>query len=446
MAQNATPRNALIAQSGGPSPVINASLAGVLDACFASGGIAGVYAAWHGIEGVLQEQLVDMKRQDPAELARLRRTPSAGAIGTCRYKLGPGQQEDFGRILEVFRAHGIGYFFYIGGNDSMDTAAKVSALARARGHPLVVAGVPKTIDNDVGDEGFTLIDHTPGYGSAARYWANAIANVNEENRGMSVSECVCVLQAMGRKSGYVAAASRLADPGREMPLLIFFAETGFGLDELYERVDETLRRAGRCIVVVNEGFDVGDLGEARDGFGHIEYGASKISAAQAVVNHLNRRGFPVRGQATGQVPGVMQRCEPIHASRVDQDEAYRVGAKAVEIAMRDGTGWMATILRRGGVSVGPAAPQAVPAYEACYGKAPLEAVANSARRLPKGWIAPGGADVTDGFVSYAAPLIGDGWPLVEIEGGIQRFARLDIKFVPQLCAPYTPCTMRRPTA
>ena len=425
------PNNVLVAQSGGPSPVINSSLAGVLDACFNSDSFGEVYAAWHGIEGVLLEELVDMKKQDPKELRLLRKTPAAGAIGTCRYKLGAGQEADFERIIEVFRAHGIGYFFYIGGNDSMDTAAKVSALAQSRGYDLTVTGVPKTIDNDLGDDDFSLIDHTPGYGSAARYWSHIIQNVNEENRGMSVSECVCVLQAMGRKTGYITAASRLGDPNREMPLLMFFAETGFGLDELTDRVDAVLRREKRCIVVVNEGFEAGTLGEARDGFGHVEYGASETTAAQLVVNHLNMKGFPVRGQATGQVPGVLQRGVSIHASKVDLEEAYQAGYKAVEIALRDGTGWMATILREQGA-----------AYKAYYDKVPLTNIANSARQLPASWISSDGVDVTDDFIRYARPLIGDVWPDIEMENGLQRFARLDIKLIDKKCARYLPYASR----
>ena len=425
------PGNVLVAQSGGPSPVINSSLAGVLDACLGDNAFGEIYAAWHGIEGVLLEELIDMRKQDPKEIRLLRKTPAAGAIGTCRYKLGPGQEADYRRILEVFRAHGIGYFFYIGGNDSMDTAAKVSALAQSQGYDLTVTGVPKTIDNDVGDEEFKLVDHTPGYGSAARYWSHVIQNVNEENRGMSVSECVCVLQAMGRTTGFITAAARLGDPNREMPLLMFFAETGFGLDELTGRVDDTLRRQGRCIVVVNEGFKAGDMGIARDGFGHAEYGASESTAAQLVVNHLNRNGFPVRGQSTGQVPGVLQRGVSIYASKVDLEEAYQVGRKAVEVALRDGTGWMATILR-----------EPCDTYKAYYDKAPLADVANASRRLPTAWITPDGTDVTDDFVRYALPLIGDGWPDIVMESGLQRFARLDVKLMRKKCPLYHPCAFR----
>ncbi|MCL1897149.1 MAG: 6-phosphofructokinase, partial [Clostridiales bacterium] len=179
-------KNALVALGGGPSPVINASLLGVIDACRDFDGIACVYGALHGIEGVLKEELVRLDTQDPAELAKLRHTPASGVIGTCRYKLGKDENslEDYTRALDVFRAHGIGYFFYIGGNDSMDTAQKISGLAHGRGDMLVCAGVPKTIDNDLGDEARTLIDHTPGFGSCARYWAMAMKDAEEENRGM----------------------------------------------------------------------------------------------------------------------------------------------------------------------------------------------------------------------------------------------------------------------
>ena len=425
-------KNALVAQSGGPSPVINASLQGVIDACrdFPDS-IGTLYAAWHGVEGILKEELIDLSRQPADELARLRVTPAAGAIGTCRYKLTPAQAEDFERIVDVMRAHDIGYFFYIGGNDSMDTAHKVAALAAERGLDLAAVGVPKTIDNDVGDPEFTLIDHTPGYGSAARYWTSIIQNVNEENRGMCPSECVSVLQAMGRTSGFIPAASRLADPHREMPLLIAMTESGHTLDSLGDAVNLRLKEQGRCIVVVSEGFDVGSLGEARDGFGHIEYGASRTSAAQVVCNYLNDHGLAARGQATWQMPGVLQRCTSMFASHVDMDEAYAVGRKAVEIGVGDGGGWMATILRQPG-----------PAYAVRYDKVPLEVVANSVRHIPDAWLTKDRWDVTDDFVRYARPLIGEDWPPLPLEDGLQRFARLTPVFVDTKLDTYVPVRHR----
>ncbi len=353
-------------------------------------------------------------------------------MGTCRYKLTAEQAEDFERIVEVIRAHDIGWFFYIGGNDSMDTAAKVSALARERGVELVVAGVPKTIDNDIGDSEFRIIDHTPGYGSAARYWAHLIQNVEEENRGMNVSEPVAVLQAMGRKSGFITAASRLGDPERRAPLQLYMAESHHTLKTLLDNVNRELARSGRCIVVVNEGFDVGGVGERHDGFGHVEYGASRITAAQAVVNYLNEKGLASRGQATGQVPGVIQRSVSMQGSTVDIEEAYQVGKKAVEVALADGTGWMATILRKPGS-----------AYAPYFDKVPLQTVANSVRYMPAGWITGDGLDVTDDFIRYAAPLIGDGWPAVPLEKGLQRFARLEVRFIDGKLPRYLPIRFRK---
>jgi 6-phosphofructokinase len=425
-------RNAIVAQSGGPSPVINASLLGVLEGCreFPEH-IGRVYAAWHGVEGILQEELIDMANQDPEELRLLRTTTSAGAVGTCRYKLTEAQSEDFQRIIEVMQAHDVGYFFYIGGNDSMDTAHRVSRLAAESGVELAATGVPKTIDNDVGDPEFKLIDHTPGYGSAARYWSYIVQNVNEENRGMSVSESVAVLQAMGRKSGWIPAASRLADPQREMPLQMYFAEGGHTLKSLAENVNRELGCSGRCIVVVSEGFDVGGLGEMHDGFGHIEYGASRNTVAQAVVNYLNEVGLKSRGYATGQVPGVLQRSTSIYASNVDIEEAYRVGRKAVEVGVGEGSGWMATILRE---SDSP--------YSVRYDKVPLDQVAVSARQLPTDWISGDGLDVTDDFIRYAGPLIGEDWPRIPIEKGLQRFARLRIRFIDRKLPEYVPVRFR----
>jgi len=425
-------KNALIALGGGPSPVINASLLGVCRRCLDyPGSIGKIYAARYGIEGILKEDMIDLGAQDRRELSLLKHTPASGSVGTCRYKLGDERKDDYDRIIEVLSAHNIGWFFYIGGNDSMDTADKVSTLAAEKGIELVVAGVPKTIDNDLGDEEFTIIDHTPGYGSAARYWMNIIQNTNEENRGMCVSESVAVLQAMGRKSGYITAASRLADPGREFPMQLYFAEAGLNLEVLADNVNDELTRRGRCIVVVNEGFDVGALDQARDGFGHIEYGASKTTAAQVVVNYLNEKGLKARGQATGQVPGVLQRSTSIYRSQVDINEAYEVGAHAVDIALNEGTGYMATILR---------ARQET--YRPLYDKVQLRTVANTARHLPKNWITASGLDVTDDFIRYAKPLVGSEWPDILLEDGRQRFAKLEIKLIDKQLKPYVPVGYR----
>lgn len=426
------PKNVIVAQSGGPSPVINASLQGVIDACREyPDHFSQIYAAQHGIEGVLTENLIDINTQPEEEIKLLQATPAAGAIGTCRYKLGEGHEDDYKRILNICRAHDVGYFFYIGGNDSMDTAHKIAVLAKTKGIELIATGVPKTIDNDVGDSEFTLIDHTPGYGSTARYWAYITQIVNEENAGMCPSERVSVLQAMGRTSGYIPAAARLADPERQMPLHIYTAESDHTLETLYENVAREIEISGRCIVIVSEGFNVGSLGEAHDGFGHIEYGASKTTVAQKVVNFINDRGLPRPGQATGQVPGVLQRCCSCFASRQDRTEAYEVGRKAVDIALNDGSGWMATILRAPGDT-----------YKPVYDKVPLDLVANAARTLPPHWLTDNQLDVTDDFISYAQPLIGEDWPDMPIVKGIQRFARIKPILCEKVLPEYTPVNYR----
>jgi len=426
------PKNVVVAQSGGPSPVINCSLQGIVDACKASQAQFGtVYAGFHGIEGVLREELLHLSAQDPFEISLLRTTPAAGAIGTCRYKLRTGQQEDLERIVDVFKAHNVGYFFYIGGNDSMDTANQVAQLAHERGLSLVATGVPKTIDNDVGDSEFKLIDHTPGYGSVARYWALMLQNANEENAGSSPADPVLVIQAMGRKIGFIPAAARLADPGREMPLLICLRESGLTVENLADRVNDMLKKRGRAIVVISEGFDVGEIGERRDSFGHTMFSASKTTVEQIIVNYLNESGLPARGSARGNVPGTDQRHNVIYASTVDLDEAYGVGCKAVHVALEEGSGYMATILREPGQ-----------VYLAHYDKVPLDVVANSERTFPDAWIASSRTDVTDDFVRYARPLIGRDWPSVPLVDGLQRFTRLKPVFADKSLPAYEPQAYR----
>ncbi len=421
-------KNVIVAQSGGPSPVINNSLRGIVETCRKFPENFGkVYGGWHGIEGVLKEELLDLSAQSEEEIALLRTTPAAGSIGTCRYKLKEHQDKDFERILEIFKTHDIGYFFYIGGNDSQHTAFKVSELAKEHGLDVIGTGVPKTIDNDVGDSEFKLIDHTPGYGSVARYWSQIIQNANEENMGSSPADPVLVIQAMGRKIGYIPAASRLADPKREMPLQIYMTESNVDLDQLTDNVNDQLNRDGRCILVISEGFDVGSIGEVKDSFGHTVFGASQISVYQSVVNHLNSKKFNVTGKARGQVMGTDQRDTMIYASTVDLDEAYKVGQKAVDIAMNDGNGWMATILREPGMI-----------YNVKYDKVPLEKVALSERTFPAKWIAENKFDVTDEFIDYVRPLIGEDWVSVPIINGIQRFARLQPLFAEKKLPDYVP--------
>ncbi len=427
-------RNVIVAQSGGPSPVINSSLRGIIDTCRMFPETFGtIYAGWHGIEGVLKEELLDISAQNEDEIALLRYTPAAGSIGTCRYKLKERQTEDFERVVAVMKAHNIGYFFYTGGNDSMDTANKVSKVAHDRGLDLVAVGVPKTIDNDVGDSEFKLIDHTPGYGSVARYWMSVVQNANEENAGSCPADPVLVLQAMGRKIGYIPAAARLADPKRELPLQIYMAESGVSAEEMCDRVNDQLKKDGRCIVVVSEGLELGqEGGEVRDSFGHKSYGSAKLSVQAQVVAMLNDKGLPVPGSARGQVSGTDQRMTAVYASIVDLDEAYKVGQKAALIAQSGENGWMATILRESG-----------PIYNVRYDKVPLEQVANSERTFPKQWIARNKIDVTDDFVGYARPLVGEDWASVPVVNGRQRFTQFKRIFADKKLPAYQLQALRK---
>lgn len=423
----AKPRNLIVAQSGGPSPVINNSLRGLVETARDLPEIGTIYAGWHGIEGVLKEELLNLSEQPSEEISLLRTTPAAGSIGTCRYKLREHQTEDFERIIEVFRAHDVGYFCYIGGNDSMDTADKVARLAQERGQDVVGVGVPKTIDNDVGDSEFQLIDHTPGYGSTARYWAHMVQFANEENQGSSPADPVLVLQAMGRRIGFIPAAARLADPHREIPMQIYLAERPVTIEQLADNVNDQLKRDGRVIVVVSEGLKLGDIGEVADSFGHTQFSSSAITVAQIVVNALNERGLPVKGSARGNVPGTDQRHNMAYASTVDLDEAYQAGCQAAHLAAAGESGYMATILRE---SNSP--------YSVRYDKVPLPKVAGSERRFRDDWITDDGLDVTDEFVRYAKPLIGEDWPTIPLVGGRIRLARLKPLFAEQTLSRYVP--------
>ncbi len=426
------PRNLVVAQSGGPTAVINSSLQGVIEAARDFDQIGTVYGAVHGIEGVLGEALIDLSAQAPDEVSLLRYTPSAGSIGTCRYKLKDWQEEDFDRVIEVLKAHDVGYFLYNGGNDSMDTANKIALLAQQKGLDLVGVGVPKTIDNDVGDSEFKLIDHTPGYGSTAKYWMHMVQNANEENRGSCPADPVLVMQAMGRKIGFIPAAARLADPAREMPLQIYLAESPCSLEQLADQVNDQLKRDGRCVVVLSEGFDVGSLGEVKDSFGHTSFSSSQTTVAQVVVNYLNQIGLAAKGAARGNVSGTDQRHAIAYASTVDLDEAYGAGQKACELAATGQSGFMSTILRDPG-----------PIYNVRYDQVPLPEVANSERTFPAEWITENGCDVTDEFVRYAKPLLGNEMVSLPMVDGRQRMTRFAPLYAEKKLGDYVPQADRK---
>ncbi|MBN2218092.1 MAG: 6-phosphofructokinase, partial [Pirellulales bacterium] len=279
---------------------------------------------------------------------------------------------------------------------------------------------------------FKLIDHTPGYGSTAKYWMHMVQNANEENAGSCPADPVLVMQAMGRKIGFIPAAARLADPTREMPLLIYLAESPCSLEQLADQVNDQLRRRGRALVVISEGFDVGSLGEVKDSFGHTSFSSSQTTVAQIVVNYLNQVGLAAKGAARGNVSGTDQRHSMAYASTVDLDEAYRVGQKAVELAATGQSGFMATILREPG-----------PLYNVRYDKVPLADVANSERTFPADWITQNGCDVTDEFIRYARPLVGDEMPSLPMIDGRQRLARFSPILAEKKLPEYVPQASRK---
>lgn len=423
-------KNVVVVMGGGPTVVINNSLRAIVENCSAFPEHFGtVYGARHGIEGLLREELLDLSAQPKEEIALLRTTPAAGAIGTTRYRL--AHEEDLRRTVEVLRAHDIGYFFGIGGNDTQEVCLRVAQAAKEMDYELVVVGVPKTIDNDLGDPELALVDHTPGYGSVARYWAWTVQCLEEENRGSAPADPVLVVQAMGRKVGFIPAAARLADPEREFPLLIFFAEAPLSPEAVADCVADMVRHRGRALVVVSEGFPVGEIGARTDAFGHVAFSASKLSVAQALVNFLNEVGLPASGHARGQIPGTEQRDAVLYASPVDLEEAYAVGKMAVELASQGVSEVMVTIRR---------VPGSI--YRPEYGTIPLSEVAGKDRPFPQKWIAPSRTDVTNEFIRYARPLLGEDLVSVPIVNGRLRFARLREIYAEKRLPPYIPYAHR----
>jgi 6-phosphofructokinase 1 len=261
---------------------------------------------------------------------------------------------------------------------------------------------------------------------------HTVQTANEENSGSSPADPVLVMQTMGRKIGYIPAAARLADPERETPLQIYLAESPCSLAQMADQVNDQLRQTGRCMVVVSEGFTVGELGEVRDSFGHTMFSSSQLTVAQAVVNYLNMVGLAAKGAARGNVPGTDQRNAIALASTVDLEEAYKSGRLAASLAARGEGGYMSTILRNPGAS-----------YSVRYDKVPLADVANSERSFPAKWIAKNGYDVTDEFLAYARPLVGDEMLSMPMVDGRYRMTRFQPIYAKQKLATYVPQADRK---
>ncbi len=414
--------NALVAQSGGPTAVINSSVCGVAQEAAGHAEITGMFAAHNGILGVLQERIFDLGAEDPKAVQMLKTTPSA-ALGSCRHKLKSLEQSraDYQRVLEVFQAHNIRYFFYAGGNDSMDTAAKIKDLSASMGYEMIVMGVPKTIDNDL-----AFTDHCPGYGSVAKFIAASSMEAGRDTESLYTFDTCAVLETMGRNAGWIAAAAALARRSEEdAPHLVYVPEVSFSKERFVEDVREVHARHGRCFIVASEGmrWDNGKYVSedssvlAKDSFGHSQLGGVSQALKAIIENEL---GFKTRWM----MQGLTQRNAMHFASRTDRDEAWLCGAEAVRHAVSGTSGYMVTLER---TSNDP--------YQAGTGLAKLEDVANGEKKLPVEWMNDKGNFPTQEFIDYARPLVG-GEVEVPIEGGLPLFMRFEKKWLPVKCAEY----------
>ena len=399
---------AVIGQSGGPTSVINASAYGVIRTALDNPDITAVYGAAHGIKGVLGDRLYDMGQEDAEELKLLLNTPSS-ELGSCRYKIADPDVDDtdYKRILEIFKKYNIRYFFYNGGNDSMDTCAKVSRFMAKSGWECRVMGVPKTIDNDLYGT-----DHCPGFASAAKYIATSCAEVYKDARVYDTG-MVTVIEIMGRHAGWLAGAAALAGVVGCAPDLVYLPEVDFDMDKFLADVDTIYKKNGNCIVAVSEGIHYADgsfVSEAKtsatDGFGHAQLGGLAALLANIV---KERTGAKVRGIELS----LLQRCGAHLASQTDIDESFLAGKTAVEAAVAGETDKM----------VGFECTRENGKYTCKTKLFNLSEVANFEKKVPLEWINNQGNGVNQGYIDYALPLIqGDNHRATE--NGLPRFARL----------------------
>lgn len=404
-------KNILYAQSGGVTPVINATACGVIEtARNHRDQIGKVYAGKDGIIGVLKEELIDTSKERKASISALRHTPG-GAFGSCRYKLKSIEESrrEYERLIEVLRAHDIGYFLYNGGGDSSDTAHKISQIGKKMGFPVQCIGVPKTIDNDL-----PITDNCPGFGSVAKYIAVSIMEASLDVESMASSSTkVFVLEVMGRHAGWIAAASGLvAREAGDPPHIILFPEVPFKQREFLKKVKTSVEKYGYCSIVVSEGVCdskgkfLADAG-TRDAFGHAQLGGVAPVVANLVREKL---GYKYHWA----VSDYLQRSARHLASRVDVEQAYAVGEAAVKFALAGKTGVMPVIKR---VSNNP--------YRWKIEEAQLSRMANREKMMPKSYIAADGMGITPAAKRYLAPLIrGEDYPPYDRDG-LPKYARMN---------------------
>lgn len=399
----------IFGQSGGPTSVINASAYGVFSAALESGCITRVLGAAHGVKGILNDQLYDIALEDAHELELLKSTPSS-ALGSCRYKLKDAEADDtdYRRILEIFKKYDVRYFFYNGGNDSMDTCNKISKYLQKVGYECRVMGVPKTIDNDLAGT-----DHCPGYGSAAKYIATSCMEIAQDARVYDTG-AVTILECMGRNAGWLTAAASLASMRGEGPDLIYLPEVDFDLERFLGDVRRVWNEKHNCFVAISEGIhdsegvfinEYAAKNSGTDAFGHKQMGGA---AAYLAAQVKERMGVKTRAIELS----LLQRCGAHLASRTDVEEAVWLGREAVLSAIRGETDKMVALRRKPGKEY---VPEIV--------LADLTVTANTEHMFPLEWITKDGAGIRPAFADYAMPLIA-GQPDYAWENGLPRFAQL----------------------
>lgn len=409
-------KNAFYAQSGGVTAVINASACGVIETARANRGRIGkVFAGRNGIIGALREDLIDTSKESTAAIRGLMTTP-AGAFGSCRHKLRSVEENraEYERLIEVFRAHDIGYFFYNGGGDSADTCLKVSQLSESMGYPIQAIHIPKTIDNDL-----PLTDNSPGFGSVAKYVAISTREAALDVASMcETSTKVFILEVMGRHAGWIAAAAGLAaEQDGDAPHIILFPEVAFQREKFLKQVQRTVKRCGYCVIVASEGAQYKDgsfLSDAgvTDAFGHRQLGGLAPVLADMIKSEL---GYKYHWA----VADYLQRSARHIASQTDLEQAYAVGRAAVEFALRGDNAVMPCIQRGKGKR-----------YSWSIGEAPLDQVANREKKMPRDFISRNGFGITAAARDYLTPLIaGEAYP--EYRNGLPRYTRLKLVPVPR---------------
>lgn len=404
-------KNVIVAQSGGPTVAINASLAGVLDAALQNENYETIYGSVYGILGILEDRLMNLNEQvekNPDFIETLKVSP-AMYLGSCRYKLPDYEDDDatYAFIFNQFKKYNVGAFFYIGGNDSMDTVLKLSHYGEQIGSEIRIIGIPKTIDNDL-----CITDHTPGYGSAAKYVASSILEVAHDTFIYSVKS-VTIVEIMGRDAGWLTAASALArNEYNSAPHLIYFPEVAFDKEAFIADVKEQLSKRNNVIIAVSEGIRdkegnyISASTATNDQFGH-----SQLSGTGKCLEYLIKESINVKVRSIEL--NVLQRCAAHISSLTDLNESFALGSHAVECAVNGQTKCMLTLNR---VSDKP--------YEVTIGTADIKGIANEAKSIPREWINAAGNDITDALYDYMAPLI-EGEPVVQYKNGLPVYLAVD---------------------